>query len=112
MSNHTIPFHFTESDSTKAFSAFDGLLRKGVDGARCPDLEFIVDHMSETLVEDAAEVDVGVEFGAEDPGVHGFVAVVVEACFDELFAKVVCSQVVFRESNSVRKKWEGEGVGT
>jgi hypothetical protein len=65
-----------------------------MDGSSGTDLEFIVYHVSETLVKDTAEVDVCVEFGAEDPRVHGLVAVVVEARFDELFAKVVGSQIV------------------
>jgi hypothetical protein len=88
--NHRVTFHFPESDTAEPFAAFNGLLGEGMDRASGTDLEFIVNHVSETLVKDTSEVDVSVEFGAKDPRVHGLVAVIVEAGFDELFAKVVC----------------------
>ena len=99
MSDHRISFHFPETDTPETFSAFDGLLGQRVDWTSCTDLEFIVYHVTETLVIDAAYVDVCVEFCAENTRVHWFVSVVIETCFGELFAKVVRCGILFRESN-------------
>ena len=55
----------------------DGLPSERIDRSSRPDLEFIVDHMSQSLIVDHADVDVRSELFTCDTRVHRFVAVIV-----------------------------------
>ena len=62
MRNQRISLHLSEPNTSRAFPTFNGLLCDAVDGTGCSDLVFVENHVSETLVVDYAEVDVGGEF--------------------------------------------------
>ena len=55
--------------------------------------------MSETLVVNHTDVDVGCEFLTGDAGIHWFVAVVVVPSGQELIAKVADGGVLLGESS-------------
>jgi hypothetical protein len=61
----------------------------------CTHLEFIVDHVTETLIEYTPDVDVGIELCAEDTRVHWLVAMIIITSFGKLFAKIVRCSIFF-----------------
>ena len=63
---------------------FDGLLRDLIDGARAPDLVFVADHVTKSLVVNHPEKDVRLHLDALRTGVHVLGAVVVITCGLEL----------------------------
>ena len=98
MSEQRVALHLTHTDSTTLFTALDGLVREVVDFTRGSHLELVVDHVTETLVVDQANINIAFELLAGDAGVHGLVAVVVVACGAELVAKVIRGCVLLREA--------------
>ena len=56
--------------------------------------------MTKTLVIHDANVDVRREFLAGDARIHGFVAIIVVSCCEELVAEVIDRLVFFREPAS------------
>lgn len=97
MGDKGVSFHFSESNTSSTFSPLDRLSRDGIDRSRRPHLEFIVYHVSETLVVDDTQVDVRCELLSGDARVHRFVAPVVVTRGDELFTKVINGGVLFIE---------------
>jgi hypothetical protein len=75
----------------------NGLPGKRVDGTSRSDLELVVDHVSQTLVVDTTQIDVGLELFSSDTRVHGFVPVEVVSSGSQLFTKVVNRGVRIRE---------------
>lgn len=59
------------------------------------DLVFIVDHMTETLVVDATNVDIALKLLSSDTRVHWLVTVVVVSRGLELFSEVIRSGILF-----------------
>jgi hypothetical protein len=75
----------------------DRLPGKRVDGTSRSDLELVVDHVSQTLVVDTTQIDVGLELFSSETRVHGFVPVKVISSGSQLFTKVVNRGVRIRE---------------
>ena len=99
MGNHGISFHFPETDASEPLSPFDRLLSERVDWTGCADLEFIVDHMSKTLIEYTANIHIRIKLRPQDSRVHGLVSVVIVPCPNELFTKVIRGYILFGKSN-------------
>jgi hypothetical protein len=88
----------------------NGLSSERVDGSGRSDLELVVDHVSETLVVDDAEVDVCRELLAGDSRVHGLVSEIIVTRLEELLAKVVDGRVVVREPGAAERS--GRSIST
>ena len=73
------------------------LLRNRIDGTCCPYLEFIEHHVSQTLIEHNADVDVCCELLSGYARVHRFVPVVVVSGSEQLLPEIVDGGVFFGE---------------
>lgn len=101
---------YSESGSKRDTDAdLDGLLRNWVNRACSPDLEFVENHVPQTLVVDHAYVDVCCELLARDPRIHRLIAVIVVPGFQELLAKVVDGCVLFREPVELTRSCYAKG---
>ena len=103
MGKKRVPFHFTKANATGTLAALDWLLGEIVEGPGGADLEFVRDHVAETLVVDNTNVDISLEFLAGDAAVHWLVAMVIVASLAELLTEEGGGGVLFVEL-------EGRGV--
>lgn len=61
----------------KTYAHLDGLTSERIDRPSRPDLELVVDHMSQPLVINQAKIDISLKLLAGDPRIHRLVPVVV-----------------------------------
>lgn len=97
MSDKSISFHFSETNTPTTFSTLHGLSRHRINRPCRSDLEFVVHHVSETLIVDNAEVDIRSKFLTCDTRIHRFVAPVVVTSGYKLFTEMVNGGVLFVE---------------
>ena len=97
MGEQRVALHFSDSDTTSLGTTLDGLAGQLVNGTGGTDLELVVNHVTQTLVVDDTDEDVGGEFLAGDTAVEGLVAEVVVSGLAELVAEVVGGRVFLGE---------------
>lgn len=100
--NEGVTFHLTDTDTTSLGTTLDGLAGQRVHGTGGTDLELVVNHVTETLVVDDTDEDIGGELFTGDTTVEWFVAVVVVACLAELVAEVISGGVLLGELEGCR----------
>lgn len=91
----SISFHFSETNSSVFFSAFDGLLREYVYWPCGSGLVLVSDHVPEPLVIDDALVYFALHGISVDSTIHDLGAIVPVAVLDELLAEVAGHIIVF-----------------
>jgi hypothetical protein len=77
--DHAIALHLSETQTTVAGTTFDGLTGKDLQGTAGTGVDFVVDHVAETLVVGWSEEDLGGELLAGVAVVHDFEATLLEA---------------------------------
>lgn len=75
MREYTWRLKFLEAHSCRSY--LYRLLGDLINGTRRSDLEFVQHHVSQTLVEDDPEIDVGSELFTGNPRVHWLIPVIV-----------------------------------
>ena len=70
--DHAVTLHFSETKSTVASTAFYRLAGEDLRGATGARVDFVVDHMPQTLIVSRAEEDLGNEFATCMAIVHDF----------------------------------------
>ncbi len=81
MSYLTVPFHFTESETTVPTTTLHGLSIEDLDGTAGSRMDLVVDHVLEALVVGGTQEDLGVQFATSEAVVHDFIACVLVAVF-------------------------------
>ena len=79
----------------------DGLTSQRVHWSRRSYLELVIDHVSQSLVVDQTDVDVGRELFTSDTRVHRLIAGIVVPSSEELLAKVLGGTIGVGESAMV-----------
>jgi hypothetical protein len=69
-----------------------------INRTRCANLKFVENHVSQSLIVDYANVDVGRKFLPSDTGVHRLIAIIVVPSGKKLLPKVIDGCVFFRKS--------------
>lgn len=83
-----VAFHFSHSNTTSLGSALDGLAGQRGDGTGGSHLEFVVDHVSQTLIVYHSNVNVRRQFFSRNARIHGFIAVIIVSGALKLMTKV------------------------
>lgn len=114
MSNESITFHFSNSDTTTFRSSFDRLSSQWCNRPRSSDLEFVVHHMSQSLIINHSNINIRRKFLSRNPRIHGFISIEIVSGTFELMAKIFhCGRTFgileFEGCGILREAVEGAG---